>query len=219
MPGPYSYFFIEPAQINILEGFTTQFKVQGIPLTDPGKPENVTPLLDFHVEGEPDVIEIVKQANPSFVAVKGARPSTAPVKLVARPKEAGGPLPAIEAKSTITVDESDILIYAPDGYVYWVKTETWMKAERFTPDSKSLNDALIPLLKNETVVANIPPNPFPDQGKASPKRPQNSVPGPMAEPITCFLLNLNSILFSYSPRSGLEHGHQGPTPPGPNGES
>lgn len=208
MAGPYSYFFLKPDRVNILEGFTTKLVVWGVPTKRPDQPENVTKMMKFRVDGPRDAIKIVEQPDTSFVEVKGVQPYAEASFLVASPKRAGPSLPRIEARAELTVNESDLLVYAPDGNVYWVKTEAWMNAPKFPIDSKSLNNALLPLLKNEAVVANIPNSNIPPAPPLPAKARGKQVES-RAEPITCFLLNLNSILLSYTPGSGLLPGEQG----------
>ncbi|QSQ13620.1 hypothetical protein [Myxococcus landrumensis] len=211
----YSYIFFRPERVNILEGFTTNLVVMGVPVHHPGKVENVTSLVTFHVKGPEGAISIVKQPDTSFVQVKGVRSEPAPSLLYATLKSSDANWPQLEAKAFVTVDESDLLLFAPDGHVYWVTTEMWMKAEKFPIDSKRLNPALHTLLRNETVVANIPNIPYPDEQAA-----QSSTPSAAgrAEPITCFLLNLNSILLSYTPSTKLRPAEQDPSPPIPGTE-
>ncbi|MFP2933750.1 hypothetical protein ACLESO_53175 [Pyxidicoccus sp. 3LG] len=222
----YVYLFIQPDDINVLEDFTTELTVMGVPRDNPNEPENVTRHVELKVArvpvgASPDERARVKilRRNKGDTAfqVKGVKANSDPAVLVARPLK-NGPLPAnLVADAKVWVDESDLLVYAPDGRVYWLPTKTWRKAQSFdpshpdnhtTPAIKDLSKVLLPLLKNETVVANIP------HGADKPARPSAGLelPGAGAEPVTCFLLNLNSILMSYSPSKTLPPGHQDPSP-------
>ncbi|WP_338864283.1 hypothetical protein [Myxococcus stipitatus] len=211
----YSYIFFKPDRVNILEGFTTNLMVMGVPERHPGEVRNVTSQVTFHVKGPEGAIVIVKQPDTCFVEVKGVRSEPVPSVLCATLKSEDARWPQLEAKTTVSVDESDLLLFAPDGHVYWVTTEMWMKAEKFPINSKRLNPALHTLLRNEAVVANIPNVPYPveqaAQGRATPEASR-------AEPITCFLLNLNSILLSYTPSTKLRPAEQDPSPPIPGTE-
>ncbi|MFP2912381.1 hypothetical protein ACLESD_46640 [Pyxidicoccus sp. 3LFB2] len=216
----YVYFFFRTDHVNIMEGFTTKLEVMGALRSDPNKQENVTGLMDFTIkmsekgELKPSHIEIVDQTS-TYVEVKGTGPGALPASLIAKPrKDKVEELPKMKATAKLFVDESDLLIYAPDGNVYWLKTEEWMKATKYPVTAKEL-EVLRPLLENEAVVANIPHT----AGQAPQGRPNHaggSSPkgeaGPPAEPVTCFLLNLNSILLSYSPHKGLAPRQQDASP-------
>ncbi|NTX33618.1 hypothetical protein HUA74_01240 [Myxococcus sp. CA051A] len=202
MAGPYSYFFFKPDSVTILEGFSTKLSVWGVPTQSPDKLENVTDQMTFRVETGDGSIAI-SQPNPSVVEVTGLVSSEKHSWVIAQPKPKDSTFPPIEARAECIVDQSDLLIYAPDGNLYWVKPEMWQSAERISLDSESLSSALKPLLENEAVVANLP----------EPRKPATSSESPVggrAEPITCFLLNLNSILLSYSPDMRLKAGQQDP---------
>jgi hypothetical protein len=219
-PTEYVYLFFQPNEVNILEGFTTELKVMGVPKDNPNVPENVTRFVDFKVNPKkspepeaPAVVKIVARTDEA-ISVKGVTPSGEPAELLATPKK-GSPLPpGLEARARLWVDESDLLLYAPDGKVYWLPTETWTKAKSFDPkhpqDMKKLAKALLPLLKNETVVANIPHHVAHE--RAGSAGANISAPSAPAEPVTCFLLNLNSILLSYSPSKDLEAKEQDASP-------
>lgn len=115
---------------------------------------------------------------------------------------------SLESRVEIFVDASDLMLYAPDGYVYRIPTAVWTSAKDAPPeqtpptqvvvryDRKNLPAPVKLLLDNEVTVANIPEvlaDCDIDPGVRSNKGPGES------DNITCFLLNLNSILLSYSP--------------------
>ncbi len=221
----YVYLFIEPSETNILEGFTTELKVMGVPKDDPNHPEPVTKYVEFKLNpkvlgGQKDARSKVKivgtTKDGTAVLVKGVKPNAEPAELIAVPRK-GSPLPSgLEARACLWVDESDLLVYAPDGRVYWLPTKTWMRAKAFNPkelkDLKHLSKAILPLLKNETVVANIPPQAHRGADGSAPPPGGTIAPGEPAEPVTCFLLNLNSILLSYSPSKELPQETQDASP-------
>ncbi|MCP3144106.1 hypothetical protein [Pyxidicoccus xibeiensis] len=216
----YVYLFIQPNDVNVLEGFTTDLAVMGVPRDAPNQPENVTRYVDLKAVAEPAgekdrrcKVKIVgRNADDTAFVVKGAKPRADPAELIATPVK-DSPLPAhLEARAKVWVDESDLLVYAPDGRIYWLHTKKWMKAKSFDPkdlkDLKKLSKAVLPLLKNEAVVANIPHSASATEGEGT----GEVAPAAGAEPVTCFLLNLNSILMSYSPSKTLPPGHQDASP-------
>lgn len=208
MAGKYSYFFFRPDRVTILEGFTTKLTVWGVPTDNPKELENVTARMAFGVESGDGSIAIY-QPDPSLVEVSGVTANTKPSFVLARPRVRDGTFPDMEARAECTVDQADLLVYAPDGNVYWVKPEMWQNAEKIPIDSKSLSSALKPLLDNEAVVANIP-----ERVDSTTTREVSAGSAPVdgrAEPITCFLLNLNSILLSYSPGTQLRPLEQDPS--------
>ncbi|NVJ24986.1 hypothetical protein HUW62_27540 [Myxococcus sp. AM011] len=207
MAGKYSYFFFKPDRVTILEGFTTKLTVWGVPTDNPQTLENVTDRMAFGVESGDGSIAIY-QPDPSLVEVSGVTANTKPSFVVATPRSKDGTFPDIKARAECTVDQADLLIYAPDGNVYWVKPEQWQNAEKIPIDSKSLSAALKPLLDNEAVVANIPER---VDSTASREGRVHESPDARAEPITCFLLNLNSILLSYTPGAQLRPLEQDPS--------
>ncbi|MCY1020811.1 hypothetical protein [Pyxidicoccus sp. MSG2] len=221
-PKEYVYLFFQPNEVNILEGFTTELKVMGVPKDNPNVPENVTQFVDFKVNPKKSPEEKEARAQVKVVSrtdeavtVKGVKPSGEPADFLATPKK-GSPLPrGLEARARLWVDESDLLVYAPDGKVYWLPTEAWMKAKSFDPkhpqDMKKLAKALVPLLRNEAVVANIPHHVEHERAGAAGDNISASAAVP-AEPVTCFLLNLNSILLSYTPSKELEPKEQDASP-------
>lgn len=101
----------------------------------------------------------------------------------------------------LLVMESDLLIYAPDGLVYRVPGQVWLQGKAQSLDGKSIEEVealkwgerlpepIWNMLDNEVTLANIP----------NEARNQPEVGAPKAENVTCFLLNLNSIMLSYAP--------------------
>ncbi|HZI05389.1 MAG TPA: hypothetical protein VEZ71_15260, partial [Archangium sp.] len=106
---------------------------------------------------------------------------------------------------TLTVEESDLLIYAPDGYVYRVPKDVWaLKADSWVDKNPNptnppqpvpgvvarYNSGNLPAIQKQLAkameVANIP-NPSGDKAGSGTSGNDN---------ITCFLLNLNSILLN-----------------------
>jgi hypothetical protein len=221
----FVYLFIQPDETNILEGFTTELKVMGVPKNDPNHPENVTRFVDFKVNPPltSDLVDrraqvkIVDRTHEAVV-VKATKPNAEPAELLAIPKKDSPLARGLEARARLWVDESDLLLYAPDGRVYWLPTKMWTKARSFNPkelkDLKHLSKAIIPLLKNETVVANIPHH-VGQEVEGKPNYAGGSIEKPVgepAEPVTCFLLNLNSILLSYTPSKNLDTQRQDASP-------
>jgi hypothetical protein len=222
----YVYMFIQPNETNILEGFTTELTVMGVPEDDPNRPEPVTRYVDFKVnpkgpepltDSRSQVKIVGATKDGSAIIVKAIKPNAEPAELVATPRK-GSPLPSgLVARARLWVDESDLLLYAPDGRIYWLPTKMWMRAKSFDPkelkDLKQLSKAILPLLKNETVVANIPHEAH-GQPDGRSQRSDGASAGPTepAEPVTCFLLNLNSILLSYAPSKGLDTAQQDASP-------
>ncbi|MCP3058060.1 hypothetical protein LXT21_04630 [Myxococcus sp. K38C18041901] len=205
MAGPYVYFFFKPERVTLLEGFSTQVSVWGVPSRSPNVPENVTSKMNFRIEGNDGSIGI-SQPSPDVLQISGLDDNIKPVTVVAAPRNNDTEFPRIEARVECSVDQSDLLIYAPDGNIYWLKPEEWQKAQKLSPTDKSLTGDLDTLLKNETVVANLPV----PANVAAPTNTAAENLSDAAEPITCFLLNLNSILLSYSPSPNLKAGEQGP---------
>ncbi|MFY2564140.1 hypothetical protein ACN469_41500 [Corallococcus terminator] len=208
MAGKYSYFFFKPDRVTILEGFTTKLTVWGVPTDDPKNLENVTDRMAFGLDSSDGSIAIY-QPDPSILEVSGHTANTKPSDVIAWPRSKDGTFPDIEARAKCSVDQADLLIYAPDGNLYWVKPEQWQHSEKIPIDSKSLSCALKTLIDNEAVVANIP-----EQADSSASREGRFHEGPggaRAEPITCFLLNLNSILLSYKPGAQLRPLEQDPS--------
>ncbi|EPX58889.1 hypothetical protein D187_003604 [Cystobacter fuscus DSM 2262] len=109
----------------------------------------------------------------------------------------------------IEILESDMLLYAPDGFIYRVPTEVWTHARPAPPHDpnptrvvryrpEELPSHIQSLLENEVALANVPGGvnlPSPSQKDIAP-----------SDNITCFLLNLNSIMLSYSPRKARAPG-------------
>ncbi|MCP3162686.1 hypothetical protein [Myxococcus qinghaiensis] len=217
MAGKYSYFFFKPDRVTILEGFTTKLTVWGVPTDNPKILENVTDRMAFVVDSGDSSIAIY-QPDPSLVEVSGVTANTKPSSVVATPRSKDGTFPDIKACADCTVDQADLLIYAPDGNLYWVKPEQWQHAEKIPIDSPSLSCSVKPLLDNEAVVANIPEKADPSVSQEG--RFHEGPGGARAEPITCFLLNLNSILLSYKPGALLRPMEQDPaTRPSTNTDS
>jgi hypothetical protein len=217
----YVFLYFQPAEVDILEGFTTELRVMGVPKDHPNAPENVTDLVHLpQFAGEPQkdapraYVEITVDRAAKVAHVKGVKPGSQPADIVATLRE-GHLIPReLRATAKACVDESDVLLYAPDGRVYWLPTEVWTKAKSFDPrhphDMKHLAKALMPLLKNEAVVANIPHDA--EQAASEAPRQALSAPSEPAEPVTCFLLNLNSILLSYTPSQSLAPKEQDASP-------
>jgi hypothetical protein len=116
----------------------------------------------------------------------------------------------------LTVEETDLLIYAPDGFVYRVPHGVWANPNMqgvLPPDKQQqpvqvltmdkLSESVQSLLIAQVPVANVP-EPLP-----SPKPPGTTEVGEPSENITCFLLNLNSILLMPPPATPPQ-----PPPPG-----
>ncbi|MFY1830163.1 hypothetical protein ACN47A_29885 [Myxococcus fulvus] len=205
MAGPYVYFYFKPERVTLLEGFSTQVTVWGVPERNPNAPENVTGRMKFHVKYDDPSIGIVKTTE--FLQITGRNNNTRPAIVIAEPLKSDDPeLPKTTAQIACTVEQSDLLIYAPDGNIYWLKPEQWQQAQRMSPTDSRLTKDLPVLLKNETVVANLPV----PLDASLPVSSASERMEPAAEPITCFLLNLNSILLSYTPGANLQPGEQGP---------
>ncbi|QSQ23955.1 hypothetical protein JY651_02935 [Pyxidicoccus parkwayensis] len=221
-PKEYVYLFFQTQEVNILEGFNVELRVMGVPKDPPNVPENVTDLvhLPTHagnpVKEHPQAyVEIVVDRAAKVAHVKGIKPGAYAAEVVASLHEGAHHPRELKAVAQAYVDESDVLLYAPDGRVYWLPTEMWTKAQSFDPkhphDMKHLAKALLPLIKNEAVVANIPREVGFD-GSEAPPRQTSLAPSAPAEPVTCFLLNLNSILLSYTPDQKLDAKEQDASP-------
>jgi hypothetical protein len=200
----------------LLKGFTTSFTAYV--LHPEGHPEGGTPMplsgvwWEKSSDSEGDIEFLSPQDQPR-VEVKGTRPG------VVRLQASLGNSP-FKNTVEITVDESDLLLYAPDGYVYRVPKEAWAHNTEFWAQHKELTNPrhLVPgqvvrydrkhlpqdvenLLANEVMVANIPltinPNTLDPNLTKSPDTTSPEV-GFECMAIWCFLLNLNSILLSYT---------------------
>ncbi|GEN06535.1 hypothetical protein SAMN05443572_102354 [Myxococcus fulvus] len=204
MAGPYVYFFFKPERVTLLEGFSTKVSVWGVPKNNPSVPENVTHRMYCYVENGDTSIRIYKSSN--YLQVSGLHYNTSPATVTAVPLNDDPEFPRIKTQLKCTVEQSDVLIYAPDGHIYWINQELWQQAERLSLTDPRLSKDLPVLLKNETVVANLPV----PQDTSLPVSSASERMEPAAEPITCFLLNLNSILLSYTPGANLQPGEQGP---------
>jgi hypothetical protein len=110
-----------------------------------------------------------------------------------------------EIRVAVEILESDMLLYAPDGFVYRIPTEVWTRASDAPPGTRdptsvvryrpeNLPGHLQSMLQNEVALANVP------SGVTMPTPPLARNDLTPSDNITCFLLNLNSIMLSYSPR-------------------
>ena len=108
----------------------------------------------------------------------------------------------------INVEGSTLLIYAPDGFVYQVPATIWGDPSNAIHVS-DLSEPIQTLLANEVTVANIPQPPLSQNGTSttaglsqnitSTTAGADTTVGNSSDNITCFLLNLNSILLSRTP--------------------
>ncbi|MFY0580482.1 hypothetical protein ACN28S_45155 [Cystobacter fuscus] len=99
-----------------------------------------------------------------------------------------------------------MLVYAPDGFVYRIPTEVWTHVPKKKHKHKQhdhhvtryepghLPDSVKNMLNNEVTLANVPNH---STAVIPPSKPGDRS---ASDNITCFLLNLNSIMMSYSPK-------------------
>jgi hypothetical protein len=212
------YLYISPAKVSIaaggvpqfratlLEGFTTHFSALLVS-SDGGTPVDVTSntIWEENTPTEPG------ERRKLDLGERGAvQPVTAvhPGQTVLRATYQG-----LSNTVSISIDESDLLLYAPDGYVYRIPTEAWTSAPIADPNTKSppttvvkydpqkLPRALRVMLVNEVALANIPTvlKDIPSTTQGTDTR--ELAPATGSDNITCFLLNLNSLLLSHTPSS------------------
>nr|QKW93877.1 serine/threonine-protein kinase PknK [Vitiosangium cumulatum] len=208
---PNTVFYISPAtthdggggiprfKLTLLEGFSTRVSAHVID-PDTGKPTDITEKVKWKplpVMGSGG--HFIKEWQGSELHLKGRSKGHARLQ-------------ATHQKYSLEVDveilESDMLLYAPDGFVYRIPTEVWTRPKAIDPKDPNpkkvvryhperLPDHIQGMLRNDVTLANVP------SGVTMPAPSQKS--NDSSDNITCFLLNLNSLALSYSP--------QAPVPP------
>lgn len=181
-------------EATLLEGFTTQFSAYV--LDSKGQSRNITSDVIWEAEltaGSGGLFTIDRKARKGAQEVAAVALGTGRAVLKATYR-------GQQLLIGINILESDMLVYAPDGLVYRIPTEIWTHAKEADPNDPHPIEVVwykpedIPrvkgLLDEEVALANVP------------NRSTGPYPGPSAAPsdnITCFILNLNSIVMSYSP--------------------
>lgn len=170
----------------VLKGITTCFTASW--LNDNGSPGTVTWSLTGTSNAKTELSVIAGQAQVT--------PSTVGTMQL----EATSANPQGSCTVQLTVEESDLLISAPDGYVYRVPRAVWANAQsnsaggspsstavrRYLPSE--LSQTVQDLLTHGVEAANIPNPAIQNHTSLTAGEPSDN--------ITCFLLNLNSLLLN-----------------------
>ncbi|WPB80743.1 hypothetical protein KYC5002_16605 [Archangium violaceum] len=203
---PNTSFYISPVKTSehkgglafratLVEGFSSRFTAHVI---DPrsGRPKDITTSVKWEsvsLPGSGGSFET--EWKQQELHLKGLTKGNALLQATYRKR-------SLQIK--IEILESDMLVYAPDGFVYQIPTEVWTGAAETNPKEHHPDKVVryhpekLPLsvrnmLENEVTLANVPSGitgPLPAVGSTEP-----------SDNITCFLLNLNSIALSYSPKT------------------
>jgi hypothetical protein len=177
----------------LLQGFTATFTAYAFHPESGALevPSGVHWEVQRDSEGE---IEFISHRDQHVVEVKATK--TGVVKLQASIKNT-------PHKNTleITVDKSDLLVYAPDGYIYRIPKDLWAHNPEFW-DHAHNKDLTNPDHHIPGKVVRYEKDKLPKGVQtllASEVAAANLLPPVCQDNITCFLLNLNSVILSHTP--------------------
>lgn len=230
---PSQYLYVFPAQMQkypdvpqlvyeapIVNGFSQNFTAMLVK-PDTGENKNVsgqTSCIPRDIppeQGGGGKVHVVYEGVSNWFSVTGTVPGAVWLDFSHPPKKTNETKESNESFTTsvlVVVDNSDLLLYAPDGMIYQVPVSVWKgNAAVKAYALQNMTPPIQTMLNSNVSLANLPhllPPPASRTGEASAAGP--------SENITCYLVNLNSLLLANPkamlPPTPLTEG-SGSTPP------